>query len=403
MTLPTTRPAILLAGVLLCAAGALPIPLAEADEIGAKPVTLEVKGKPLREVLAELSRQSGLKTEWWGSGEPPVVDLSVRQVSILEAVALLCQAHGWGISLSGDMEKMGTLQIDATQTRLPVLSYAASGPILLVWYGLGTIDDFDFSVNPPAIKPFTQYRMGLLVDPLSHANVLDRGAQKMARDVPLTLTLPDGKTLTLRSEHGSNIGPQMRWVFSPRPELAGLTGPLSVSLPYEMPARLHTMEIPFVSGKTDCEGVRIDLEAVAPAVKKERDPKDYFKEIDLRVFGGKLHLIHTSALGLEEVRPYERKREPTEDEARRLKALEGGMGALEAHAFFLVMKDGSALEGPMHKTQGISSPWHGYRFDLKFTSTDLKVEAKVLRLSFVTGIEKKEASFTIEGAVFAKP
>ena len=391
--------------LLLCAACALPSPPASADEIGARPVTLEVKGKPLPEVLAELSRQSGLKSEWWGGiGDPPTGDLSVKGGTILEAVASLCKAHAWGISLSDDMEGGYTLKVDGTQTRLPVLAYAASGPILLVWYGLGTTQEFDFDLNPPVPKPVTKYRMGLLVDPLSHAEVLDRAAQKLARDIPLTLRLPDGKELTLQSDHRPNtFGGEMRWEFKPRPEWAGVSGTFSVTLPYEVPARLHTTEVPFASGKTDAEGVRIDLEADAATTKKVRDPKDYFKEIDVREFTGKLHLIHASALGLEEVRPYERKREPTEDEARRLKALEEGTGVLQTHAFSIIMKDGSALEGPMHKTQGISSPWHGYRFDLKFSSPDLAAEAKALRVSYVEGVVLKKASFTIEGAAFAKP
>ncbi len=352
-------------------------------------ITAAFKDVPVEKVLEEISRQAGTPVKFWmGEGAP--VTLSAERAPLLAVLAALCKDHGWGLELMTNPEGIEELNVSGS-TDCPVRAYAVRGPLLLLWHGLITSKKYDFDQDPPGLKEVTKYRMGLVTDPLSHIEVVDRERQMAARDFPALFKPAEGPEVELKSDHKPNtFGSGPPWEFAPREGLAG-SGSLTVALAFEAPSRLEEAVLPFKPGaRTEAGETELSLESADSKTGKVRDPKDRFEQIEALIFTTVFKLVRPGA-GVPAGMP----------EAKEAAAAMTGVRA--AHRVSLVLEDGRVLAGGCKSANGISSPWHGYRYDASFQAPAAAGKAKEIRIAWARGFSTSRAELRIDGVGFEKP
>jgi len=363
------------------------------------PVTIQASDQPLEEVLKQLSQQAGFTAKCGMGVSDKRVTLSLQNTPFLAALAEIC------IQIQAGLELLQTsdgyeMHIEAD---MPIKKYQLFGPLLLTWHGLATTKEYNFE-DPQNMRANTKYWLGVTKDPMSHA---ETAIDKALRDQPVTLIMADGQRLILQSDHkpGTFVSGQPDWQFAPRPELSGKkASSLEVDIPLVTPTRLDQTTLSYTAGQsaTLAEAV-VTLESVN--VKKGKQwnsdikSPEFMKEYEVNEFTFTIKLIHAKVkgappMGAEELMP-------PMDNSPFTQGPEGGL--LAAHELYLVGKDQSRLKCSFRGADGISSPWHGFRFDATCRSKDLKFTPHQVAITWAAGFRSLRAPMKLQDIQFEAP
>jgi hypothetical protein len=367
------------------------------EEVSAIPqsgrVTVHFMNRPVTEILAELSRQSGCPLGWWGN-EGPSMTLSTRNAPLLAVLGALCTAHRLDVGpvQTGEGEK---LQLSPKEGG-GIVRCQVAGPLLLAWYGLGTETEYNFE-DPQNPRKVTRYRLGLIEDLRAH---IEAGRGQPLREEPVRfLFQPGAQERELRSDHQKNIfktGPQ--WKFKPDERFVGSSADIRVHLPFHAPSGLGRKTLAWREGGDDLTGkVRVTLEKVAHEKKKVRDPDDFWKEIEVVECALTFKLIHSAAGKLEELQKQGTPEALQQAYALQMEMHQKGTGALAAHEVFIVGADGTRLAARFGSADGVSGPAYGYRYEATAHGTSLDFVPKEAEIVWAQDLQFREIDLEIPG------
>lgn len=147
-------------------------------------ITLNVKGKLAKDVMAEIAKQADFRVEWMGDAKAKL-DVSVNNLGFMETIALICKQNQIGFCEWGDKEgRLITMALG-----FAVRDYKAKGPFLLTWHGVCT--------NAYTGKNAPTYNLRFSVDP--RCCVKQDGARNPVLQ-PVVFGLQDGASVRLVSE-----------------------------------------------------------------------------------------------------------------------------------------------------------------------------------------------------------
>ena len=360
---------------------------AEAADLASLPqsgrVTIDARDRKVSDVADDLSRQAGFRVRWDG-GPEATVTLSAERAPFVAVVAELAR------TLKCAFEEFQSadgpfVQFPATFVKSPVLAWHAQGPLVVTWHGLATWEKASFDGGKA--RSVTRYALRLWADPRGHARM-----SGPARDQAVTFTI-GGAAHVVKSDHDPNVfsSSAPTWEFEPRAELAG-EATIEVAVPFHAPSRTAKAELAWEKGKSLTAGdVALTVESAKSERKKVRDPKDLFKEIEVVEATAVVKLRHVDAALHDEI--MKSGRQPTEEEGARLVKLQEGGGALALRE----ARVGGTL-ATVRTAGGVSSPFHGHRFEATARSTDLSFAPDRIAIVWAEAYEKREARFRIDGA-----
>lgn len=365
---------------------------AERAEMASAPqcgrITIEAVDRPAAEIAAEVSRQAGFLLKWDGPVDAKA-GLSAKNAPFVAVVAELAR------SMKAAFEEFQSsdgpfVQIPGAFVKAPVVAWHADGPLVVTWHGLADRAKSPFA-EKDAGRPPKHFQMRLWQDPRCHAIKLPEAAP---RDQTVTFSL-DGKKHVLKSDHDpavfSSSGPT--WQFDPRPELAGESADVEVSVPVHLPSRTTRGELDWKKGASSTfSDVTLTVESVKTGRKKVPDPKDSFKETEVVEAVAVVFLRHVDGALYDEI--VKSGRNPTEAEGERLRKLQEGGGAMALHEALA-----GSIPARVKRASGISSPVHGYRFEVSIRSSDLSFSPGKVVLVWADAYRRLEASFRISGAL----
>ncbi len=350
-------------------------------------ITLNVKGKPVKEVIEEVSKQAGFLVEWGGDSKA-TVDVSVDKASLMETLASICRQGNWGM-MEYQSARGSLFQLPE---EFPIKQYQAKGPVLLAWHDFATITNVFKDVS-------SKYRLNLIIDPQSH---IETSMEESVRDEPITFILEDGKRVTLKSDHDRSkfTSGDCKWMFDAGKGLTGKKITIEASIPAIVPTRMGTAVLPWKSSSSGAAGdVNVFLETVKMETAQESNhdvhSKDFMKKHDIHEFSANFKVAHSAAAVFEKLQ--KENRQPTGEEAEKLKIFPEG-GVLAPHAAVLIGEDGTRIPGLVESPDGMSSssPYQGYPKKAVFKVDDLKFTPKEIQLSWAEGFRRVTIPFKME-------
>lgn len=358
-------------------------------------ITIDARNRKLGEVADDISRQAGFRVAWDGAKDATVT-LSAERAPFVAVIAELARTMNCAFEefQSGDGP---FVQLPGTFVKAPVLAWHADGPLVVTWHGLAERSKSQFD-DPKKALPESRYALRLWKDPRCHANV---NVEKAPRDRLVTFRV--GSTAhELKSDHDPAVfsSSAPTWEFDARATLAG-TATIEIALPFHAPSKTTSATAAWAQGTTLTSGdVTITVESVKSERKKVRDPKDVFKQIEVVELTAVVKLRHVEAALYDAV--VKEGRQPSDDEGKRLVRLQEGGGALGLHDAKL--EAGTIAIIPQLRTAaGVSSPFDGYRFEIRGQSQDVSFAPERIVLVWAGAFRKCDAALKIEGAELKSP
>ncbi len=311
-------------------------------------VTLQAEGRPLEEVLEELTKQIAFRftPPFSGGGKP--IDLSEKDVPLWKAILSICRKGPWGLCVVQDSTNDGlVLRVDDED---PFVVADIQGPVLFVGHGLikdHVFDDTGAFVEKEGIK------FSVWVDPNGRMRILEPRLEPQ-----FLFTFEDGRQVQLKADKETQLMLNARsWFFFAREELSEASADVRVRVPLYGAVAVGEATLPWRAGATASSGeVEVTVRDVKTEQVKVRDEEDRFKTRKVDRFVVTLHAIHTT--GKLMARISEERRQPTPEEQELLARPPESM-VVEAHEAWIVGEDGRRLRATLDDAPGISSPWHG--------------------------------------------
>ncbi|MDX2227195.1 MAG: hypothetical protein SFY92_08930 [Verrucomicrobiae bacterium] len=368
-----------------------------------KTLTLHFDNLPPAEAFKKLSEQYGYPIRWEGSPEKEKkISLKVENTPFLKVFSDLLQIGPWGFTEFQSADG-NYIKVPETFTPLPTLQTDVKGPLMLVWHGLVTEEEMNFDKPGEKIKS-TRYRLSLIEDPRFPVKT---SIERSVRDEPIILTGPDGQRTPLQSEHNKNVfksGPK-GWEFSPRPEWSGKDMTLELSLPTALPTAQNSVTLPWNKDqKLNKEDVFVSIEQLSSGKKQKSNTNihspDFMKKYDVMEHEAIIRVTHAGANILEQCQ--RENRQPTEGELQKTKDYPMG-GLVQVFDAVLVGEDRSEIPAQIKTSPGVHSPFHGFGFSLRWSTTNAAFVPREMRLSWLEKYQPFTVPFRLEKVRFDTP
>ena len=207
-------------------------------------VTLNVKDRPVDEVIAEIAKQSGRRVAWDDfRKDKKNVTVSLKGAFFWDALLTVCKQGGWGFQIFSQPGK--PFEVGGAG-QPPVRAYQVAGPVALIWFGLAEETTFNFDVSPPQPVKVTWYMLDLKMDPGCGLSVRDP-----VMNPDIKFVIDGGKPITIKPDKESQDGMGGRaWRFKQGGELKGKKADLEVTIPISAPGRTREAKLPWRKGAT---------------------------------------------------------------------------------------------------------------------------------------------------------
>lgn len=342
------------------------LPLAVRGWLGGVRITLSMKDAAASDVAAELSRQGRRELNIGMGDAAKLVSLDVQNAPFWHALMAFCETGGWGFTVYS--QPGYPIGIETDPTGAMTTSWAVAGPLLFGWRG-GDANSLYLEIEPSSSAFFREP----MVNP------------------EFSLQLADGETHPWMAAKEMQDGRGGRaWELGP--ELPGELRSLSVSIPLAGLIDSHSITAPWEPDRThSTDQVLLLLEAVETTSQEVRDPVDPFQTANLFRHTAKFRLRHPAGLIFDQMNAG---RSVAPAEQAQLEVFPEG-GVLNAHAVWLIGKDGTRMEGRIDGGSGMNSPWHGYGFEAVFETPDPIFAPAELGIAFAEGFDPAEVAFRL--------
>lgn len=363
-------------------------------------VTIAATKVPLKEVLAGLAQQSGLKVSASMGIEKTPVTVNAKNESAVAVLCRICKDNGWGLKTYQRGDGTGGVFWEVADCEQKVLGYDVQGAVGVVWLGFYKETSYNFQ-NPEKPHEVWMYRMDFISDLLSSVRPLE-DKERSVREQPVTFTFQGGKSIELVSDHERTKGGEIPdWEFKPRAEFEVDKADIQVKVPFSAATIIEKALLPFKEGASVHAGqFTLTVERIESEKSTERDPDDIFKQRDVMKYSATVRALHDAAKVLQEVQ--KQQRQPTVAEAEQMARLqkEWNMGI---RGIQCLTEAGKKIAGSCGIVSGLHSAFDGTQFKACVATVNLSDKPKSIEIQWYAGHKEFEKQFRIPGAPLGKP
>lgn len=355
-------------------------------------ITISAKGRPAKEVIAEIGKQAGFGLDWEGDAKA-TLDLGMEQTGFMETLGSICKERAWGMqeyqTADGNVFKI--------PESFPVRQYQAKGPFLLLWHDFATVTNVFKDVS-------SKYRLKLVTDPNSHVRT---SFEKSLREEPVTFVLEGGKKLTLQSDHSRTTftSGDATWMFDAGKGLTGTNVAIEVDVPACVPSRINQCVLPW-KFPTSGGGGAVDVTLANVKMEKKQESvsdihsKDFMKKYDVHEFTANFTVAHAGAAVFQKLR--KENRQPTPEEQEKIAGFPVA-GVVAPHEAVLIGGDGTRIVGVLKSPEGMSvqSPYDGYGKRAVFKVKDPAFVPKEISIAWAEEFRTVIVHFKMENVPIA--
>lgn len=378
-------------------------PAASLPVLDVPTVSLTLKDQKPKIAFEELSRQYGYLVQWEGnSSEERPLTFQCQKLPFLEALGKLCQLGGWGFDEFQTADGL-YIKVPETFSKRPVKALDAKGPLMLVWHGVTTDEEHNFDKPGEKIKT-TRYRLSVVDDPRI---MVQKNIERAIRDEPVTFIYSDGKRETINSDHNKSVfkSGAPGWEFVPRPEWAGKTVDIEVTIPAALPSVKKSGSLNWAKDQTLTSGdFTLSFEKLTSEKKQEsnRDVSspNFMKPYDVMHHHAIIRIRHAGGDVISKAQ--KEGRQPTEKEMEKLKDFPAG-GVAALFEAIIVGTDGKEVTAKIDGSSGTHSPYDGYGFDVEFKTDNPSFTPKQVKVTWLEQYKMFQIPFSLKKITLDPP